>query len=224
MVDHTGLDLVPPHQPGEDGQSGRIGAGPACRTQGVRGEIEDRAAACSGLTGVPPGVEQLVQHAGVGIDHQRVPVGAPLDLDVGPERVRPGVALPGVAEVDRHIGMCRVDHVEGDAVGRWPEVGMQVGRAGVTRALPDLALRVLRQHRDVHVPDVVGREDLARGGRYRGHRHRDRRHRGSPHGHRGRRSERTGQHERSRARSHIGVSAPGRSQVEASRHPPRRRP
>ena len=61
--------------------------------QGVRAQVEDRAAAGARVPAVPPGGEELVERAVALVDHQRVPVGAALDRDVRAERIRTGIAL-----------------------------------------------------------------------------------------------------------------------------------
>src|SRR5918995_7512810 len=74
-------DLAVADQPGQDRQPGGVGARPTGRPEIVGDEVEDRAAAGTGVPGVPPSGEQFVERARVLIDHDRVPIGASLDPD-----------------------------------------------------------------------------------------------------------------------------------------------
>ena len=72
-------DLVVAHEPREDRQTGGVGAGPPGRPEGVRAEIEDRAAAGRRAPTVAADPEELVEEAGPLVDHDRVSVRAALD-------------------------------------------------------------------------------------------------------------------------------------------------
>ena len=162
VIDRAGVHLIPPHEAGEDRQSRRVGRRPRRRSQVVRVRAvqrEDRAAAGRRLAAVPIRAVQLVERARVAIDHQRVPVGPVLDVGVGSERVRTRIALVRVAEVDVHLLVRIVDHVERHPVRGRPEVRVQQRRTRMHRRLPHLALLRDGELRHVHVPDVVGGED-----------------------------------------------------------------
>ncbi len=181
VADGPRFHLVPAHESREDRQACRIGARPCGGPQGIGSQVEDGAAPGLGVSAVPVGGEQLVEGAGVLVDHEGVTVRTALDPRRRPEGVRRFVALARVVEPDVHGGVGVAHHVERDAVVRWAEVGMQVGGGGMHRTLPHGALGVHGRPRDVHVPHVVGGKDAA--GAARHGRAWDR-----PHGRAGRRS------------------------------------
>src|SRR6188472_1880084 len=85
--DAAGDRLVVADETGEDRQAGGIRAGPAGRPQGIRLEVPGRAAA-----GRPSGarlasVVELVQPAGVLVDHEDVAVRPALDEGVRRDRI-----------------------------------------------------------------------------------------------------------------------------------------
>ena len=164
--------LVVAHQAGQDGQAGRVGRGPAVGPQGVGREVEDGARA--GLPAVARlvGVVHLVEQLVVGVEHEHVAVagavGAALDGRVGRDRVRPGVALVGVVERDRHLGLrAGNDHVR-DADRAAVPVGAEVGVETRRRRRCWRCRRPSSGPRDTarcRVPGVVGREERDGDGR-----------------------------------------------------------
>ncbi len=142
------------------------------------------------------GFPQLVERAGPGVDHDGVAVaaGVPAALDGGvrAERIGPAVALRRVGELDPDqpvpVGHDPVRDAVRVTAGIGPEVGVQVGAAGVHAGQPGRAVRVDRQPGDVGVPHVTGREQRAVGGAGHGGPGRGDRHRGGGrgrgHGHR----------------------------------------
>ena len=111
-----GGELVVADEAGQDRQAGRVGRRPVQRAERVRVEIPLRA-----RPGLPGAVDllravQLVQAAGVLVDHQDVAVRAVLDERRVRDRVRAGIGLVVVVERHRAPGRLAVDDLVRDAV------------------------------------------------------------------------------------------------------------
>ena len=166
VVDQPGRHLVPPHQAGEDGQAGGVGRGPPGRAQGVGTQVPDRPRPGGRAGGAVGRGEQLVEHAGVPVDHQGVAVAAALHRRVRRQGVGAGVALVGVLEGHRQLGLAPGHHDVGDPVGLLACAGRaEVRVESAVRAAhggqPGGTGRVHGQGRHVGVPHVVGREHRA---------------------------------------------------------------
>ena len=170
--------LVVAQQPGEDGQPGRVGRGPAGRPAPVAGEVPARRR--GDLPRRPAvaahGVVELVVDAALALDDDHVAVallrvGLPgrraLDRRRGRDREGPVVALVAVvgavgAEGDRHAALLRADQRVGDAVLRLRVAEVQVDVvAGGLRAHQGGGVGGQRRRADVGVPWAVGRQDGA---------------------------------------------------------------
>ena len=130
------LNLVVANQPGEDREARRISGRPPVGAQRVRSQVEDGAAPGRGATAVPVSVEQLVQRAGVAVDHEGVAIRASLDGGSAVEGVGHAVALARVLEVDPVHRMPVPHDREREPVGRPPEVRMQERAPGLHRPKP----------------------------------------------------------------------------------------
>src|SRR5256714_241606 len=112
------LPPPPANHPGKDRHPRRVRRGPAERAQRVRAEGEDGA-----RPGGPTGptaceVEELVEHAGIAVDDQRVAIAATLNQGVGAQWVGTGIALARVLKGHRHGRVHVVDDVVGEPVRR----------------------------------------------------------------------------------------------------------
>ena len=119
------------------------------------------------LSDFPPEVRvvDLVEQLMVGVEDQHVPVAAvepaagPLHGGIRRDRVRTGVALVGVVEVDGHLGLIAGHHHVRDADrGAAPHRAEVRVQAGFGRHVGDVVdgARVERQSVDARVPRVVG--------------------------------------------------------------------
>ena len=168
VVDDAAGDLVVAGETRKDRQAGRVGGRPAAGPQAVRAHVPDCA-----RSGVPrgPEVEELVERAGVAVDDDRVPVavggGPALDGDVGRNRVRAGIALLVVVEVDPGLRLRAAHDGDGDPDrAAVPESRAEVGVDVEIRAdRPHDGGRALVQGQlvDPLVPDARGGKDRAVG-------------------------------------------------------------
>ena len=158
-------------QAGEDGQAGRIGAGPArlCgRAHAVAVEVEHGASVgIPRAVGVGERAVELVQAVVVAIDDEHVAIavdgGRAFDRGRRRHRVRAGVALVAVGRPVHRDARLRAGHHDiwnadrRTVVRARAEVGVQPGReadAGDQR----VGVGVDRGRRNVGVPGVAGRE------------------------------------------------------------------
>ena len=176
VVEHAlAHDLVVPREARQDGQTGRVGRGPAVGAQRVRLQVEDGSrAGVPGAVALLVGVVELVEHLGVGVQHEHVPVavgvGSPRALHRSIRRhgVRARVALVAVVgEVDGDLGLRpRHDDVrdaDARALPHRAEVGVQACRRAHAGDVVG-RVRIERQGVDRRVPGVVGRQEEERDG------------------------------------------------------------
>src|SRR3984893_16974459 len=118
---------------------------------------------------VPAGVEEFVERAGRPIEHERMPIAALLDRNVGAKWVWARIALGGVGKRQRHPRVRVVDDGVRIAVGCGSEIRMEVAGSHVREPLCTACID--GQRRDISVPDVGCRKhgasrELWPGGRW----------------------------------------------------------
>ena len=161
MIDDPGSDLVVADEPGQDGQTRSVGAGPGIRPQVVGPQVPDRARPGMPARGRVLRRVELVEAAAIAIDDEQVVIAAGLDQRMGGDRIGTGVRLAGIVEGHANQRPAPSHHVERNPVARIrAEVGMQPAVRADGR---DHVCRVGRdgQVGNSPVPGVVRRKDRA---------------------------------------------------------------
>ena len=195
VPDLTGRHLVVAHEAGKDRETGGVGRRPLLGAARVRRQIEygTGARVPAACRGVPRRGKRLVEQPAIAIDDEQMAVTrrataglSPFDVvrrrpgfignGVTRQSLDPGITFIVVSECDRHPRLAAGDDDVGDAVWRWPEVGMEPANGGRASRGPAadpgdqlIGARVDRGGGNVLIPPVRQRKHLPSGERLEQH-------------------------------------------------------